>query len=894
MRFPASYQEVLAKNLQGRWEDSWRLRIGPQIVLVKVPGKWGRTTVLNDLKARIESADDAPVTVLIRISGREVAGGVGLQAQIMRDLLPGTTEGHRAAERLGVDSAAGKIQFGLGAAGLFAVGFPAALGMFVAGVAAGVAGKIWDDSPVGQAGAVATAARSAAGASTRTPVVVLVDDAESLDVHLAMVALENLVSRSDGQILIVVAASPEGELAWRLSGRDLPPALVPAIRTADASPDMSHDSRARLVRELCPQLPGPVITRIGQRTRTFADIFTVVDAGRLTGLFGEAEIVLPAVERVIDTALARAAPSQEAVIVAWADGLAHPLQAEAGLAITGDAQLGDDPDLVRTESADPDLVRTESLVRLSDPDRTRYAAAVLAMEHVKPTLAGVFLDCALAIQSDAGRGLTDRIVASLAAHRVRGNLAPGSAGPLLAMQRRLVTDLEQARDHLAALDIATESVKGCPGEEDLAEARQQMQAAAFRLGSITAAAGPDPRIADLISQASTDGAAAGIESRVWAAVTLLQAPGDHETALDLISQISADLGPGTDWGPEAAAWRLRLAYHAGRAGHLAASQDVLAPLLASADPEDQVAAVRVMRAIEDPDADTRFQIEALESELPYAGSDDDRLRLHAALAEAYGRIGDYRQAQRHASQELSLRENLQGHEHPDTLTACVNLANWGGQAGHWAAARDMYARLLPVFERVLGPEHLDTLGVRNHLAYWTGRAGDRAAARDMYALLLPVYGPILGPEHPQTLATRGDYANWTGLAGDPATALDMYARLVPVCERVLGPEHRQTLTTRTEDAYWTARTGDPATARDVYARLLPVYERVLGPEHPETLAIRNNLAEWTGQAGDPAAARDMYALLLPVCERVLGPEHPYTLATRRNLANWTDRANTPG
>ena len=554
MRFPASHQAVLAGYLRGSWEDSWQRRSGPRIVLVKVPDRWGRTTVLDEFAADIESAGDAPITIILRISGREVAGGPALQAQIMHDLLSGAGEDDGAAKLLGVESTAGKVQFGLGAAALFAVGFPTVLGLFLAGIAAGAAGKVWDDSPAGQAGAVATAARAAATVSAKAPVVVLVDDAESLDVHLAMVALENLVSRGDGQILVVVAASPGSELARRLSRRDLPPALVPAVRHADADPDMSHDSRAPLARELCPQLPGEVIARIGQRTRTFADVFTVADAGRLTSLADKAEILLPAVDRVIDTALARAAPSQEVVVVAWAGGLAHPLQVQGALAITGGAPLDDDPD----------LVRTRALARLADPDRARYATAVLAMADARPALAGVFLDQALVIQSDAGRRLAERIVAGLAAHRVRGDLAPGSAAPLLTMQRGLVTDLEQAGDQPAALGIAVESLAGRLAGEGLAEARQQLQAAALRLASITAAARADPRVAGLIRQAIAGGAAAGIESRVWAAVSLLQEPGDHETALNLISQISADLGAGTDWGPDAAAWRLTLAYHASR------------------------------------------------------------------------------------------------------------------------------------------------------------------------------------------------------------------------------------------------------------------------------------------------------------------------------------------
>ena len=79
-----------------------------------------------------------------------------------------------------------------------------------------------------------------------------------------------------------------------------------------------------------------------------------------------------------------------------------------------------------------------------------------------------------------------------------------------------------------------------------------------------------------------------------------------------------------------------------------------------------------------------------------------------------------------------------GPEHPDTLAARANLADWTGQAGDAAGARDQFAALLPVRERVLGPEHPDTLTTRGHLAYWTGQAGDAAGARDQFAALLPV------------------------------------------------------------------------------------------------------------------------------------------------------------
>ena len=45
---------------------------------------------------------------------------------------------------------------------------------------------------------------------------------------------------------------------------------------------MGYESRPDLVRELCPHLPDAAVRRIGRSTTTFAEVFTVATAPRLT------------------------------------------------------------------------------------------------------------------------------------------------------------------------------------------------------------------------------------------------------------------------------------------------------------------------------------------------------------------------------------------------------------------------------------------------------------------------------------------------------------------------------------------------------------------------------------------------------------------------------------
>ena len=85
----------------------------------------------------------------------------------------------------------------------------------MASLAVTAAGSAWDDSPAGEAGGVARAARVLARLSVQVPVVVVIDDADCLDPGLALALIRGLAGRQDGQVLVVAAAAPDSDLAAR-------------------------------------------------------------------------------------------------------------------------------------------------------------------------------------------------------------------------------------------------------------------------------------------------------------------------------------------------------------------------------------------------------------------------------------------------------------------------------------------------------------------------------------------------------------------------------------------------------------------------------------------------------------------------------------------------------
>ena len=157
---------------------------------------------------------------------------------------------------------------------------------WLASLAVTAAGDAWDASPAGQHGAVARAARAVAAVSVAAPVLVTIDDAEFLDLGLAVTMIENLAGRRDGQVLVVATLAPGSDLEARL----LSPGrydLLGRVHRADADPDMSYGARAALARDVCPDLPDAAVERIARRTRNFAEVFAVCAVGKLAELAQE-------------------------------------------------------------------------------------------------------------------------------------------------------------------------------------------------------------------------------------------------------------------------------------------------------------------------------------------------------------------------------------------------------------------------------------------------------------------------------------------------------------------------------------------------------------------------------------------------------------------------------
>ena len=177
----ARRQAEVLEELEEWREDVRERGIGSRVVLLAVPTGWGRSAVLARFRDLAVGAD-GPVTVVAGIDGN-LPGGRAVQAAALQKVLAGIAPPSRAAELLDLDTAAGRAALGVEAGAWFVPGLAVAVSVTVTVLARllGAAGRVRDDGPAGEAGAVARAARAVAALSVKVPVVVVIDDADLLD-----------------------------------------------------------------------------------------------------------------------------------------------------------------------------------------------------------------------------------------------------------------------------------------------------------------------------------------------------------------------------------------------------------------------------------------------------------------------------------------------------------------------------------------------------------------------------------------------------------------------------------------------------------------------------------------------------------------------------------------
>jgi tetratricopeptide (TPR) repeat protein len=276
---------------------------------------------------------------------------------------------------------------------------------------------------------------------------------------------------------------------------------------------------------------------------------------------------------------------------------------------------------------------------------------------------------------------------------------------------------------------------------------------------------------------------------------------------------------------------------------------------------------------------------------------------------------------------LTIREKVQGPDHPEVAESTSGLAVLHKTVGQYAEATPLFERAIAIFEESLGVGHPHVAATINNLALLHVATGDYEAAVPLFERALAIWEK--GADRPrvgsalnnlglafmkmgdftrarplftralavQEMATSTDpfdraapLHNLAGISlriGDYAEARDYYERSLAVLENASDTEHVQTAHLLNDYGVLLWRMGDYTGAQELYKRSLAIKERALGANHPDTATTLHNLGPVLAREGDYAGARAAYERALAIKETALGQEHPSVASTLTGLAELT-------
>ncbi|KAH8804040.1 hypothetical protein DL96DRAFT_749023 [Flagelloscypha sp. PMI_526] len=264
-------------------------------------------------------------------------------------------------------------------------------------------------------------------------------------------------------------------------------------------------------------------------------------------------------------------------------------------------------------------------------------------------------------------------------------------------------------------------------------------------------------------------------------------------------------------------------------------------------------------------------------------------RLHHSYLPRVGRAlldgGLYEAASSVFKQDLEVKGQIFGSEHPDTLLSLSNLASTYSSLARHADALALREVVMELRLRILGLGHPDTLWSMHNLAITYFDLARHADALNLQEEVLELRRQILGLEHPDTLCSMNNLASTYSALARHADALELKEEVVELRRRILGSEHPDTLLSIHNLAITYFDVSRYADALNLQEEVLELRRRVLGSEHPDTLWSMHNLAITYFDLARHTDALNLQEEVVELRRRILGSGHPDTLWGMNNLAS---------
>jgi tetratricopeptide (TPR) repeat protein len=282
------------------------------------------------------------------------------------------------------------------------------------------------------------------------------------------------------------------------------------------------------------------------------------------------------------------------------------------------------------------------------------------------------------------------------------------------------------------------------------------------------------------------------------------------------------------------------------------------------------------------------EITALELLERASGLVDDRFpdqplvaaSLHQTLSTAFGELGAFDDAERHAARALELRRAAAGPDAPDTVRSEIAAASLIARRERYAEAEPALDQAVSRSRAILGPQDPDLYAALNDLGIVLEYAGRPAEALPILEEALDGRSRLLPPASPEVLETINNLAQAFDALGQTERALELLLDALARCEGA-GEVPRFTLLHLCNNVGATYQDlGRDREAEPYLTRAADLADEMLGADHPATLIIQGNLAALQAELGDVEAAIELSRRVVAGQTQLYGATAYDTLAAR--------------
>ncbi|KAF5548421.1 hypothetical protein FMEXI_4771 [Fusarium mexicanum] len=220
--------------------------------------------------------------------------------------------------------------------------------------------------------------------------------------------------------------------------------------------------------------------------------------------------------------------------------------------------------------------------------------------------------------------------------------------------------------------------------------------------------------------------------------------------------------------------------------------------------------------------------------------EEDRL-IRASVLHRVGSFfrfqGRYHEAESLQREGLSIRRELLGEDHIETLVITSDLAGSLARLRRFEESDKLQRGLIETFRRLHGDEDENTLDAMSNLSVHLSQQdrNDEAIALDLQ--VLEVRKRVFGEEHMGTIHVMDNL----GVSLEGKEAEELQIRVIEARTKTFGKEHPSTAFSMANLAMTYFNDGQLGKAEDLLLEAVEIDKKILGEDHPTTLRIMSNL-----------------------------------------------------